>query len=221
MSEAFRKKGSSGVDSILSESGRGYSHISSSTEDTSKKGDEYEPMDRYVEDDSEISTSTVTIPHTDQISVHVMVNLRNVESSYGSATYAEDAIGVGFNPDHWSSVGEPDIYAEDPHSGDFFSGTLDGDGGGVIGVIDLGADPVVLPNESYVELYAELENLDGVAGTVLGYYEHIEKLSTWTGNGVIDGVEIVTDKLGINIDTDASTIWDFADPNDPEDALKK
>ncbi|WEL22818.1 hypothetical protein HBNXHr_2788 [Halorhabdus sp. BNX81] len=128
---------------------------------------------------------------------------------------------MGFNPDHWSSVGEPDIYAEDPHSGDFFSGTLDGDGGGVIGVVDLEADPVVLPNESYVELYAELENLDGVAGTVLGYYEHCEKLTTWTGKGVIDSVEIITDKLGINIDTGASTLWDFADPHDPEDALKK
>lgn len=220
MSKAFREEGSDGVESILSQSDRSYSHSSALAKNGSRSHDKVGKLDRYVEEDSELSTATVTIPHTDQISVHVMMNLKNVEASLGSATYAEDAIGVAYNSDHWSSVGEPVIYAEDPHSGNFFSGSLGGNGGGVIGEIDLEANPVVLPTNSYVELYAELENLDGVAGTVLGYYEHFEKFTT-LGSGAIQGVEILTDNLGVNIDSGAYSLWDIADPNDPEDALKR
>ncbi|WP_136342282.1 hypothetical protein [Halapricum salinum] len=220
MSSAFREGGSDEVESVLERADLAYVHDSGTPESSFETDDEVSTMDRYEKSDSELSVASVTIPHTDQISVHVMVDLENVESSVGSATYANDAVGMAFNGDHWSLVGEPDVYAENPHSASFFSDSTGGSGGGLVGEINLSADPLVLPNNSYVELYAELENLDGVAGSILGYYKHTEAF--WVEHSIpIDNVSIGIDPLSIDINTDADTLWDIGKFNDPEDALKR
>ncbi|MFC6904846.1 hypothetical protein [Halalkalicoccus tibetensis] len=176
---------------------------------------------RYSESNSELSTVVTSATRNNCVWFTVNMSLDSTHNRFRNARHVDDVVGIGFNDDHWSIIGQPYISVTDDydvHSADFYSDSLSQ--GGLAGLVDLreagqGPFPDRLPEQAYVTLQAQLQNLDDVPGTLWGSYEH-----TWasTSFGSISSISGGTGPLSVDLSV-ASTAWDIADPADPKRAL--
>ncbi|GAB7119869.1 hypothetical protein [Natrinema pallidum] len=127
------------------------------------------------------------------------------------ASWAQDAIGITFNEDHWTVVGDSSrrIQPEEAGSVNLFSDSLEG--GGFAATVDM---PDKMYTSANVLLAVSLRNVDGVPGTVVGSYEH-----NWSVNPTDVKVEEITGGKGpIEVTlSGSSSNWDLAEDTDTDD----
>lgn len=175
---------------------------------------EFGIQSRYSQSNSELSTVVSSATRDDRVWLTVHMSLDGTPERFREAQYIDDVIGIGFNNDHWSTVGQPYLSITDEydaHSAHFYSDSLSE--GGLAAFVDLGPNPIGrLPERAHVTLQTQLRNLDGIPGTLWGSYEH-----TWgfSSTGSIDSVSGGVGPLSIELSISAQTAWDTAVSVDP------
>lgn len=178
---------------------------------------DFSVQNRYSESGSDLTVVVTSATRDDRVWLTVNMRLDGTRERFREAQHVDDVIGIGFNDDHWSIVGQPYlsvINEYDAHSATFYSNSLSN--GGLAGLIDLGPNPLGrLPERAHVTLQTQLRNLTGVPGTLWGSYEH-----TWASTR-LGSISDISGGIGaISVDLSlSSTVWDLAEAADPNEAL--
>ncbi|WP_312911290.1 hypothetical protein [Natronosalvus caseinilyticus] len=208
---AFKKNGANEVEQLLEKQGFHYDLATTSDSD-----DSINIQDRYSESNSELSVTVWPLANYDDcVFIQTLVNLDTVRyKDLKTASKANDVIGIGFDGDHWSVVGEPQIWATDGHEISWFSKSLSK--GGLAAEIALNSS-WALPNQAQIAIESTLKCIDGVPGTLWGYYEH-----SWASSSkvTIDSIQGGPGPLDVSLNWSfLADSWEKAKPVDPKYAL--
>lgn len=200
------------------------------TETTSElppMGEEHEneeigTQDQYSESSSEITVVSGGYDDTDSTWITNVVDLDDVNKKVRTATAIDDVIGITYNTDHWSLVGNPHISISDSegnvHDISWYSDSYRPGNGILAARVDIdhtGGINATLPSEGTAVMMAKLELQDDTPATVFGTYTHTRALA---GLGSIESVSVDSGVIEVELSgTSASTAWEKAKPVDPSD----
>lgn len=170
---AHEQHGSDGVKRLFDEYELKHDTATATPQKSRDNENDFGTENRYSESNSGINLYLNEIPNrNDRVRLTVITDLdtRRNRPHGRKARYVDDSIGIGFNANHWSVVGEPHLNATE-HTANWYSQSLKD--GGLAGVVELQTSSGVIPSDGgSIALEAVLENLDGVPGTLWGSYDH-------------------------------------------------
>lgn len=214
---AHKINGREAVERLFENKGLAYETTTSTLEDARPDDSDVGAENRYSESNSELNLYLNSIPdHSDRARLTVIVDLDTVRyrPRGRKSIYVDDAIGIGFDGNHWSVVGEPILNAT-VHEAQWHSNSLKD--GGLAGVVELQRSMVTIPSDGgSVALEGVFQNLDNVAGTLWGSYEHTR---AWAPSGAISSIEGGAGPISVDLSSSASTAWELADNVDPSSVL--
>lgn len=207
--EAFIQDGASGAKDEAEELGLVHDQGVGKPESPGEVSDQ----EGYSESDSELSVLTLEGSEPDQVAVFSQMQFGSLTGGLRTSVYCDDVLGFGYNEQHWSLVGSPTTRATEQNKASFYTDSVNQ--GGVVAAINILRDQDGIPADAYAEVYGQLQNLDGVPGTIWGHHEHTV---AYTPGGLIDQVEAGPQQFKVTL-SNATTKWEMATPSDPESAL--
>jgi len=214
--EAFKQEGPNGVKKELERHNLEYTETTSTL-----KPEEEELSTEASYDESDVTLMLAEGTSSDRVWATVYTELEGIDPFGDNYTGVEDAIGISFNEDHWSSVGGGSLAIDYPSDVDedgdisWYSSSLED--GGLAAEVELPIDYTIQsadypPDWTNLSLMTELENLDGVAGDIFGSYVH-----NGGDSGYIDSISGGAGMMSVTLSGwGATTIIDEATVEDPE-----
>lgn len=209
--EAVKKDGTDGVRKLLERENIKYEMVTTKPAIDVENNSEVSIQEKYLEDESEFGFYLNSGDSDDRVRATVVMKLKAPVASFKDACRVNDAVGITFDDDHWSVVGSPYINStRDSAEAEFYSDSLEE--GGLAGTVNhLNCGSITLPTDVIIVLETQLENLDGVAGSIFGSYEHTQSIT----GGSIKGISGGAGAFEVDLDF-ASTAWQEAEGLDPE-----
>lgn len=212
--KAVREEGSDGVRQIYEKYGIEY-EMTTITPENEKEDSGKSVQRRNSQSDSELTFVLNPGDNDDRVRASVIMTLKGYALGLQKAHVISDAIGISFDDDHWSVVGSPFINTTTRHHDvHFYSASLEN--GGLAGNVDIGTTGGgALPDDVNIVLEAQVENLDGVPGSLFGSYEHTHAYTSGSIESISGGLGAIDVEL-----SSGSTAWDIAESLDPEPFLR-
>lgn len=213
--EAFKASGYDGVKKVLDKEEMTY-ELGKATLGEPDEGP-VSPQYKFDKDDSQLLCNVYPMAAEDRIFVQALMKLRTMSSGgYRDAAFLNDVIGITYNDDHWSKVGQPTKYGSGVNGVEWYSQSVED--GGLAAEVDIPEGPSwSMMEETNVYLETQLENLDGVAGQVWASYDHTNAVRGGIGN--IVSVSGGVGPLEVDLGFSAGKYWDLYKASGTDDAL--
>lgn len=212
--EQNEKLHSDRINELLEEEGVSFDLSSKKLGETNDDGISIQA--RYSESDAEITV--VAVPdqdHDDRVTIGNTIY-------YGGATHhrerkpwnVPDIIGITYNSDHWTEVGEPGVGSPE-HDTSWYSGSVGDDA--LAAEVDLETERTswyrkVPVRDTHTMVWATLELQDDTPATAWGHYSHTSAYTSYSSVSITADIGV----LEAEVDLAGYVPWEMYEPVDPD-----